>query len=157
MCARASVILTGGRTVGLWMLTPTDKPPWMVHHGFKWRCCSVSWGFQKYTVTDTHPPPPPPPYTNTQRRHSEKAQADPPCVLLLVTHTCFCGFYRQLHTNMSRIATLSDSEHCLFVRPQQCVGRIFSHTPHCVHLLNFIFICDSQGWKASKKCTLECV
>lgn len=69
----------------------------------------------KNTQLQTHPPPPPPPYTNTQRntqhRHSEKAQADPPCALLPVTRTCFCGFYRQLHTNMSRIATLSASEH----------------------------------------------
>lgn len=59
--------------------------------------------------TEVCPPPTPPPLDKLSR--SEKAQADPPCMLLSVTLTCFCGFYRQLHTNVSRIATLKAPEH----------------------------------------------
>lgn len=42
-------------------------------------------------------------------KHSAKAQwdsaADPSCVLWAVTPTCFCEFYRQLQTTVSRMAT----------------------------------------------------
>lgn len=76
---------------------------------------------------------------NTKYRHTEKAQADPPCMLLPVTRTCFCEFYRQLHTTVSRIATLKAPEHWLFVQIQQCVGRTFCHTPH--HICSYLSVC----------------
>ncbi|XP_054892894.1 transcription regulator protein BACH2-like [Poeciliopsis prolifica] len=43
-------------------------------------------------------------HKHSQNRNSEKAEGDPTCLLLAVTRTCFCGFYRQLHTVRSRIA-----------------------------------------------------
>lgn len=95
------------------------SPPGVLCHACKWRRF-IPCGFQKHQQ-------------NTQQRHSEKAQADPPCMLMSVTLTCFCGFYRQLHTTMSRITTLKAPEHWPIVQPQCYVGRTQS-LPLSLHL-----------------------
>lgn len=65
---------------------------------------------------------------NPKYSSSEKAQTDPPCRLLSVTRTCFCEFYRQLHTAVSRIATLKARGHWAFVPTTVCGKDFLPHT-----------------------------
>lgn len=112
VCVFVSVVVVGGKEAG----------PWDAHTRRSSRspepCVQANAIFQTMCFPKIQHCAPPPqhhhhPNTHPERsslhKHSVKARrdsaADPPCALLAVTLTCFCGFYRQLQTTLSHIAT----------------------------------------------------
>lgn len=81
--------------------------PWILQES--WAMCVSEHDVSDHVVSKNTTLCPPTPKHPSLHKHSAKAQwdsaADPPCVLLAVTPTCFCGFYRQLQTTVSRMAT----------------------------------------------------